>query len=318
MHLLPLLAWASWAVLAVLGLCLCILRSTETGLAYVNLPRLAYFFWILVCVMLMASLKAPEAAAGGLIAAFCVGLYALVGDEPVRGGRERELVERAEGCRRALKENERNPASLELLGDAYSTIEDGTLALRHWERSYVIFPNAKLLEKMERVKRERPVFHYWGEPCARELRACQRCERIGSRRAFACPGCGQAFYPDRASWLASRFNALWEADGAGRAVETGVALLPFLFWCAPWAYGLAWLCWTGARREGPESDAPGAAGGQRGRVVRRMLAILILLSAWSVRAGFASAPSITWPGKDKPAPGRPARVSAKVSWTTTP
>jgi hypothetical protein len=250
--MLPTLAWAAWALVTVAGFCLFFLRSTETGLAYVNLPRLLYFFWILLCVMLMASRRSPEAAAAGLIFAFVLGAWAMIGDEPSRGGRLEDLVERVKGCRRALELDARNPASLELIGDVYSTLEDKTLALRYWERSYAIVSNAKLLEKMESVRRENPVFLVWGEPCARELRACPECERIGPRGAYACARCGERFYPDRPSWLAVRFNRLWETTGAGMAAETGLIFLPFLFWCAPWAYGLAWLCWLGARRSGPE------------------------------------------------------------------
>jgi hypothetical protein len=58
-------------------------------------------------------------------------------------------------------------------------------------------------------------------------------------------------------------------------------------------------------------------GAERGRAFRRAVLIAILLGAWSVRAGWAPMPRLVLPEK-KPAPGRPARVSAKVSWRTTP
>jgi hypothetical protein len=253
MHLLPFLAWTAWAAVTIAGLCLFLLRSGDTGFNYVNLPRLLYFFWILLCVLLLSVLRAPTAAAAGLALAGIVGVWAMVGDEPARGGRLNEVVERVKGCRRALALDARNPASLELLGDVYSTLEDKALALKYWGLAYDIWSQAKLLEKMERVKRPVPVFHYWGRPCARELRACAKCERIVSRRAFFCADCGEVFSPDRPTWLATRFNALYEATGAGLAVETGFVFLPFLFLCAPWAYALSWLVWLGARRRGPET-----------------------------------------------------------------
>jgi hypothetical protein len=57
-------------------------------------------------------------------------------------------------------------------------------------------------------------------------------------------------------------------------------------------------------------------GDERGLAFKRLAAILLLLMIWSVRAGLAPAPSVTWPGKGTPAPGRPAKDSAKVSWPT--
>ncbi|UPT74492.1 MAG: hypothetical protein M0D55_01765 [Elusimicrobiota bacterium] len=212
MTLLTLLSWSSWTLLTVIGLGLFVMRSAETGLSYVSLPRLLYFFWIMLCVMFMAYVKAPGAAAICLLLASAVGVYALIGDEPEPGSRAKEVLERVAGCRRALEENERNPMSLELLGDAYSTIEERAHALRCWERSYAIVPNAKLLEKIERLRRAVPVFFYWGPPCAHELRACPQCERVLVRSAWAC-ACGERFFPDRPTWLAARFNRIWEDTG---------------------------------------------------------------------------------------------------------
>ncbi|UPT74493.1 MAG: hypothetical protein M0D55_01770 [Elusimicrobiota bacterium] len=57
---------------------------------------------------------------------------------------------------------------------------------------------------------------------------------------------------------------------------------------------------------------------ERGLAFRRIAAIILLLMIWSVRAGMAPPPSVSWPGKGKPAPGRPAKDSAKVSWETAP
>ncbi|MBI2386397.1 MAG: hypothetical protein HYV14_10335 [Elusimicrobia bacterium] len=250
-----LLSWSAWALAVTVGSCVFVARSAETGLAYVNLPRFLYFLWVLVCVLLLSVLREPAAAAAALILAAAVGVRAIIGDEAAPGGRAAEVLERVAGCRRALEADARNPASLELLGDVYSTLEDGPLALKYWGLAYAIWPQAKLLEKIECVKRPDPVFHVWGSPCVRELRACPACERVGPRLEFACPRCGEAFFPGRAGWAAARFNRAYEANGAGAAVETGLAFLPFLYFCAPWAYALAWLVWIGARRPGPEAAA---------------------------------------------------------------
>lgn len=250
MGLTELLAWSSWSILAVLGLGVFVMRSAETGMAYVNLPRILYFFWILLCVMALAYVKAPGAAAASLLLACGVGVYALIGDEPEIGGRAKEIRARVEGCRRALVENARNPMSDELLGDAYSTIEERELALRYWERCYSVVPNAKLLEKIEGLRRDVPVFYYWGAPSSLELIACRGCEKVLPRGVWAC-ACGERFYTDRPTWLAFRFNRAWESTGAGRAVRTGLWLSPYLYLTDPWAYGLLWLLWTGAGRRGP-------------------------------------------------------------------
>lgn len=253
--MIALLAWSAWLLSVILGTALFMMRSAETGLTYVSLPRFLYFIWILVCVLVLAHLRAPVPAALALGAAVIVGIWAMLGDEPVAGGRRAELTERVEGCRRALQKDERNPASLELLGDAYSTVEHKALALKYWGQAYDIWPQAKLLEKIECVKRSDPVFFIWGRPCASELRACPACERISSRLEFSCPRCGEAFFAGRADWVALRFNRIYETTGAGSAVESGLALLPFLFYCAPWAYIAAWLVWIGARRPGPAEAA---------------------------------------------------------------
>lgn len=318
-------AWAVWLVVSLAGLLLFFLRSSETGLSYVNLPRLLYFFWVGGCVMLMSTSVSPVVSMWCLVGALVVGFYAMVGDEPLRGGRRKEVVERVKGCRRALELDERNPASLEMLGDVYSTLEDAGLALRYWERSYAIASRAKVLEKIESVKRDVPMFPLWGDPCTAELRACPGCELVVSRLAYSCR-CGEVFFMERATWLAVRFNRAWETTGAGTAVETGLALLPFLFWCEPWAYGVAWLLWLGARRESPDAARSNSTdyGADRGRAFFRVVAILVLLGTWSVRAGWAPPPTIIWtPKRGRPdtwAPkrGRPASVSAKVSWQTTP
>jgi hypothetical protein len=134
-------------------------------------------------------------------------------------------------------------------------LEDKPLALKYWGLAYAIWPQAKLLEKIECVKRADPVFFIWGSPCARELKACPSCERVGVRGEFSCPRCEERLFPGRATWAAARFNRLYESNGAGAAVETGLAFLPFLFFCAPLAYVAAWLIWIGARRRGPETAA---------------------------------------------------------------
>lgn len=249
--MLALIAWSAWLIAIVLGAALFVMRSAETGLSYVNLPRLLYFMWIMVCVLVFAYLRAPVPAAIALGLALVVGIHAMLGDEPVAGGRHAEVVARVEGCRRALKEDLRNPASLELLGDVYSTLENKALALKYWGEAYEIWSQAKLLEKMVCVKRHDPVYFIWGSPCARELRACPGCERIGSRMEFSCPRCGEVFFPGRLTWLAVRFNRTYETTGAGSAVESALAFLPFLYFCEPWAYVLACLVWAGARRPGP-------------------------------------------------------------------
>lgn len=254
-YVLTLVLWSSWTLVCLLGFCLFVARTSETGMTYVNLPRLLYFLWILVCVMFLAIARAPVPAALSMLLAVAVGLWAILGDEPTPTGRYNEILERVEGCKRALKENARNPASLELLGDAYSTVENKTLALKYWGLCYENWSNAKLLEKIECVKRRDPVFFIWGGPCARELRACSECERVCGRLTYSCPRCGEIFFPDRLSWASERFNRFYETTGAGSTVETGLAFLPFLFFCAPWAYVAAWLIWSGARRPGPESAA---------------------------------------------------------------
>jgi len=251
--ILALVAWASWLLAVVLGFCLFIARTSETGMSYVNLPRLLYFLWILVCVMFLAVARAPLPAALCLGLAVAVGIWAILGDEPPPSRRRKEIEERVDGCRRALKEEARNPASLELLGDVYSTLESKDIALKYWGLSYEIWSNAKLLEKIECVKRRDPVFFIWGGPCVKELRACPACERVGSRLDFSCPRCGEIHFESRSHWAALRFNRIYETTGAGEAVETGLAFLPFLFFCEPWAYVAAWLVWSGARRPGPET-----------------------------------------------------------------
>lgn len=244
------IAWSGWLLAVLTGCGLFVLRGAGSGLSYVSLPRLLYFMWLLVCVLVLAAMRAPYAAAAGLTLAAIVGVWAFLGDEPGALRRRAELSERLEGCRRALEENERNPASLELIGDVYSTLEEAGLALRYWERAYAVLPQTKLREKIAGLRRSTPSFHCWGAACAREVRACPECEAVGSRLDFACR-CGAGHFPDRASWLAVRFNRLCDETGAGRAIESGLFLLPFLYLCAPWAYALAWLIWIGARRPGP-------------------------------------------------------------------
>lgn len=253
--MISLFAWSAWLISVVIGAAMFMMRSAETGLAYVNLPRFLYFMWIMVCVLLLAHMRAPIPAAMALGIALMVGVMAMIGDEPVAGTRAAELTERVAGCQRALKEDKNNPASLEILGDVYSTLEDKTLALKYWGLAYEIWSQAKLLEKIECVKRPEPVFVIWGTPCVRELKACPRCERIGARLDFACPRCGEIFFPSRAVWLMVRFNRIYETTGAGEALETGLVFLPFLFFCEPWAYIVTWLVWIGARRPGPVGAA---------------------------------------------------------------
>ena len=251
--MIALFTWSAWLITIILGAALFMMRSAETGLTYINLPLFLYYVYIQMCVLILAHLRLPIPAAMALGVAIVVGVWAMLGDEPVPGGRAAEVAERVEGCQRALKADKRNPASLELLGDTYSTLEDKALALKYWGLSYEIWSQAKLLEKIECVKRPDPVFFIWGSPCVRELRACSVCERVLSRLAFSCPRCGEVFFPSRVAWLAVRFNRIYETTGAGSAVETGLVFLPFLFFCEPWAYVLAWLVWIGARRPGPEA-----------------------------------------------------------------
>ncbi len=245
-------AWGAWALAVVTGAGMFMLRSTETGLAYVNLPRLFYFMWVLTCVLLATAFQQTAAAALGLAFAAAVGIWAFVGDEPAWGTRLEELRERAAGCRRALAEDERNPMSLELLGDAYSTLEDPVLALKYWEKSYAIVQQTGLREKIERAKRPAPSFYYSGPRAARDARACPGCEEIVPRLAASCRACSRPLFSDAWGLRAARFNRFCEETGAGAAIESGLLLLPFLYFCAPWAYGLAWLVWIGARRPGPK------------------------------------------------------------------
>lgn len=251
--MIALLCWSAWLLALVIGGALFMMRSAETGLSYVNLPLFLYYVYIQMCVLILAHLHMPIQAAMALGVALVVGVWAMMGDEPVAGGRAAEIAERVAGCQRALKADKRNPASLELLGDTYSTLEDKGLALKYWGQAYEIWSQAKLLEKIECIKRPNPVFFIWGSPCVRELRACPVCERVGPRLAYSCLRCGEVFFSNRADWLAVRFNRTYETTGAGAAVETGLAFLPFLFFCEPWAYALAWLVWIGARRPGPET-----------------------------------------------------------------
>lgn len=249
------LTWSAWLITVILGLGMFLLRSSETGFSYVSLPRLLYFLWILVCVLVLGALRAPAPAAIALGLALIVGVWAMLGDEPPPSTRAVEVIERVQGCRRALEADARNPASLELLGDVYSTLENKALALKYWGLAYDIWSQAKLLEKIEFVKRPDPVFYIWGSPCVRELRACSTCERVVGRLTFSCKKCGEVFFPGRADWAAARFNRIYETTGAGAAVETGLAFLPFLYGCGSLAYGLVWLVWIGARRPGPERTA---------------------------------------------------------------
>lgn len=230
------------------------LRSTETGFSYVSLPRLFYFLWVMVCVLVLAAMRSPYLAGASLALAAVVGVGAFRGNEPGAVRRREEVSERLEGCRRALEENERNPASLELIGDVYSTLEEAGLALSYWDRANEIMPQTKLREKIAGLHREVASFHYWGAPCAHEVRACPKCEAVGSRLDFSCR-CGARFFPGRMSWLAVRFNRLCDGTGAGRAIGSGLLLLPFLYMCAPWAYATAWLIWIGARRSSPRGAA---------------------------------------------------------------
>jgi hypothetical protein len=249
--MIALLSWSSWLIAIVIGLAVFIMRSAETGLTYINLPGFLYYIWIMACALILAYLRAPVPAALAIGVAVVVGVWAVLGEEPVRGSRHTEVVERIKGCQRALKADKRNPASLELLGDVYSTLENKELALKYWGLAYEIWARAKLLEKIESVKRADPVFFIWGSSCANELRACPTCERAGSRLEFSCPRCGEVFYPGRASWVSVRFNRVYETTVAGPAVEMGLLFLPFLFFCEPWAYAAAWLVWIGARRPAP-------------------------------------------------------------------
>ncbi len=248
------IAWCGWLLAVLVGCGLFFLRSTETGFSYVSLPRLFYFLWVMVCVLVLAAMRSPYLAGASLALAAVVGVGAFRGNEPGAVRRREEVSERLEGCRRALEENERNPASLELIGDVYSTLEEAGLALSYWDRANEIMPQTKLREKIAGLHREVASFHYWGAPCAHEVRACPKCEAVGSRLDFSCR-CGARFFPGRMSWLAVRFNRLCDGTGAGRAIGSGLLLLPFLYMCAPWAYATAWLIWIGARRSSPRGAA---------------------------------------------------------------
>ena len=252
--MIHLVAWCGWLLAILIGCGLFFLRSTETGFSYVSLPRLFYFLWVMVCVLVLAAMRAPYLAGAGLALAAVVGVGAFMGNEPGAIRRRAEVSERLEGCRRALEKNERNPASLELIGDVYSTLEEADLALRYWERANEIMPQTKLREKIAGLQREVPSFHFWGAPCAHEVRACPKCEAVGSRLDFSCR-CGARFFPGRITWLAVRFNRLCDGTGAGRAIGSGLVLLPFLYMCAPWAYAIAWMVWIGARRSSPTGAA---------------------------------------------------------------
>lgn len=239
--------WAGWLAVTALGIVMVMLRSAEDAFSTVSLPKLLYMMWLMVCVLAFVALHLVAEAAVGFVAALAVGAFAFMGGETSARRRE-ELAERLRGAREALKENPNNGLSMELLGDVASTLEEREGALRWYERAYAVIPNAGLLEKIERLKREPPDFHIWGNPCAHELRLCPKCEELNARGAYDCARCGARFFSSRLLWRAAAFNRFCDDNGLTEILESGLALLPFLFACGPWAYGFTWLIWAGARR----------------------------------------------------------------------
>ena len=62
--MIALFAWSAWLIAVVIGLCVFIMRSAETGLTYINLPGFLYYVWIMACALILAHLRAPATAAG--------------------------------------------------------------------------------------------------------------------------------------------------------------------------------------------------------------------------------------------------------------
>jgi hypothetical protein len=239
--------WAGWLAVTAAGIVMTMLRSAEDAFSTVSLPKLLYMMWLMVCVLAFVALRLVREASIGLAAALAVGALAFMGGRTSARRRE-ELAERLAGARAALEENPKNGLSMELLGDVASTLEEREGALRWYEKAYAVVPSAGLLEKIERLKREQPDFHVWGNPCAHELRLCPACEELNARGAYECVRCGKAFFPSRLLWRAASFNRFCDDNGLTEMLESGLALLPFLFYCGPWAYGFCWLVWAGARR----------------------------------------------------------------------
>lgn len=250
-----LFAWSAWALATLSGVILIILRSAEDSYVSVSLPRLLYMMWLMVCVLALVALHHITQAIIGLVAALFVGALAFMGQEP-DSRRRKEVAERLAGARAALAENPENGMSMELIGDVCSTLEEKGRALDWYRKAYQRVPNAKLQEKILGLERTPPRFYVWGNVCADELRICPGCEELNGRPDFECRRCGKAFFPTRGLWLASRFNRLCDETGLTAALESGLALLPFLFWCGPAAYSFAWLIWAGARR--PRAAKAGA------------------------------------------------------------
>lgn len=239
--------WAAWLAVTATGIVMTMLRSAEDAFSTVSLPKLLYMMWLMVCVLALVALRLVQEAVIGFAAALAVGAFAFMGGQTSARRRE-ELAERLRGARAALEEDPRNGMSMELLGDVASTLEEREGALRWYERAYAVVPNAGLLEKIEGLKREVPNFHIWGNPCAHELRLCPACEELNARGAYECVRCGKAFFHSRLLWRAASFNRFCDDNGLTEMLESGLALLPFLFACGPWAYGFSWLVWAGARR----------------------------------------------------------------------
>ncbi|MDX6770204.1 MAG: hypothetical protein SF051_11785 [Elusimicrobiota bacterium] len=239
--------WGAWALTTMSGVVLVILRSAENSYSSVSLPRLLYMMWLMACVLVLVALRHVFEAAVGLGAALVVGALTFVSSEAV-SRRQKEIEERLRGARQALKEDPENGLSMELIGDVCSTLEHRDLALSWYEKAYALIPNAKLLEKLSNLKRSPPVFHIWGNPCARELRLCPSCETLCRRGDYSCRRCGEVFFAAPGLWRAAAFNGLCDEYGVTEVLESGVVLLPFLFACGPLPYGFCWLVWAGARR----------------------------------------------------------------------
>ncbi len=245
---MTLIGWSAWALATATGLILIVMRTAENAFTTVSLPRLLYLMWLMVCVLVLVAMRHVAAASVGLLFAAFVGALTFMSEDKKVSRRRGEIAERLRGAREALKEEPNNGLAMELLGDVSSTLEDRASALKWYEKAYAFIPNAKLLEKIENLKRTPPSFYIWGNVCAHELRLCPACETLCERDDYSCSRCGETFFSTPGLWWASRFNRVCDEYGLTEALESGVFLLPFLFVCGPMPYGFAWLVWAAARR----------------------------------------------------------------------
>lgn len=263
---LGVLAWGAWLVLMVFGLVSAMARDARAGYASVRLPRLFFFLWILVCVLVFLSLGHAAQALLAAGAAVVVGI-ATFSTSPGSASRRREFEERLDGARRALAEDTDNSMSEELLGDLYSTLEDEALARKHWSRALELRSDAKVREKLAGLDRRPPVFHLRGAPAAHEWRACPNCGGIAARLAARC-ACGFPFFPEPGSWHAATLDRFCEESGADALLKLALLLLPVLAVLGPLPYAAAWFLWGVAVRR-PERPRPASSPACCGRAAPR-------------------------------------------------